>query len=308
MKSGSNLEKVLEAGHFAVTGEIGPPTGPDIEAVHRKAESLRGVVDAINVTDSQSAMVRMSSMSVSAIIVQAGLEPIMQMTCRDRNRIAMQADILGAVGLGIRNLTCISGDHQSLGNQKGAKKVFDLDSMQLLAVARRMRDEHRILGGEEDFPAGAPLYLGAAASPFTRPLDFQALRLAKKIEAGADYVQTQCVYDIGMFEDWMASVRELGLHKKIRILAGVMPLKSAGMARHMAANLPGIVIPAAVIERLAAAPKGKGGEVGLAICAETIQRLRAIEGLSGIHVMAIEWEHRIREIVETAGLLPRPLV
>jgi methylenetetrahydrofolate reductase (NADPH) len=308
MKSGSNLEKVLEAGHFAVTGEIGPPTGPDLEAVRKKGESLRGVVDAINVTDSQSAMVRMSSMSVSALLVQAGLEPIMQMTCRDRNRIAMQADILGAVGLGIRNLTLISGDHQSFGNQKGAKKVYDLDSMQLLGVARRMRDERRIHGSEEDFAGTAPLYLGAATNPFNLPLEFRALRLAKKIEAGADYVQTQCVFDIESFEGWMASVRELGLHKKCHILAGVMPLKSAGMARFMAANLPGMVIPEAVIARMAGAPKGKGGEVGMAICAETIERIKAVEGVAGIHVMAIEWEHRIREIVETAGLLPRPLV
>jgi methylenetetrahydrofolate reductase (NADPH) len=308
MKSGSNLERILEAGHFAVTGEIGPPTGPDVEAVHRKAESLRGAVDAINVTDSQSAMVRMSSMSVSALLVQAGLEPIMQMTCRDRNRIAMQADILGAVGLGIRNLTLLSGDHQSFGNQKCAKKVYDLDSMQLLGVVKRMREERKILGSDEEFPAGAPLYLGAAANPFSGPLEFRALRLAKKIEAGADYVQTQCVFDLEIFEGWMESVRELGLHKKCRILAGVMPLKSAGMARFMVANLPGMVIPDEVIARMAEAPKGKGGELGLAICAETIQRLRAIEGLAGIHVMAIEWEHRIREIVETAGLLPRPVV
>jgi methylenetetrahydrofolate reductase (NADPH) len=308
MKSGSNLEKVLAAGHFAVTAELGPPAGSDVEYVRRKAELLRGTVDAVNVTDNQTAVVRMSSAAVSALLAQMGIEPVMQMVCRDRNRIAMQSDILGAVALGIRNLTCLTGDHQGFGNQAGAKKVYDLDSVQLVSAARRMRDEHRLLGSEEDLLGEVPLFIGAAANPFAKPYEFRALRLAKKVEAGADYVQTQCVFDVAMFAEWMKAVRDLGVTTKCRILAGVIPLKSAGMTRYMVESVPGVIIPESIQKRMYDAPKGKGGETGLAICAEIIEQLRAIEGVAGIHIMAIEWEQKVRQIVETAKLLPRPQV
>ena len=306
MKSGSNLEKVLAAGHFAVTAELGPPAGSDVEFVHAKAELLRGAVDAVNVTDNQTAVVRMSSVAVSALLVQMGIEPVMQMVCRDRNRIAMQSDIFGAAALGIRNLTCLTGDHQEFGNQAGAKKVYDIDSVQLVAMVKRMRDERRILGSNEEIAGAVPLLIGAAANPFAKPYEFRALRLAKKVQAGADYVQTQCVFDVAMFVEWMKAVRDLGVHTKCRILAGVTPLKSAGMARYMSENVPGVVIPETIVKRMNDAPRGKGAETGLAICAEIIEQLRGIEGVAGIHIMAIEWEQKVREIVQTAKLLPRP--
>jgi methylenetetrahydrofolate reductase (NADPH) len=308
MKSGSNLEKVLTAGHFAVTAELGPPAGSDVEFVHAKAELLRGAVDAVNVTDNQTAVVRMSSVAVSALLARMGIEPVMQMVCRDRNRIAMQSDILGASALGIRNLTCLTGDHQAFGNQAGAKKVYDIDSVQLVAMVKRMRDERRLLGSDEELAGTVPMFIGAAANPFAKPYEFRALRLAKKVEAGADYVQTQCVYDVAMFAEWMKAVRDLGVHTKCRILAGVTPLKSAGMTRYMAENVPGIIIPDAIRKRMNDAPKGKGAETGLAICAEIIEQLRGIEGVAGIHIMAIEWEQKVREIVQTAKLLPRPIL
>jgi len=308
MKSGSNLEKVLSAGHFAVTAELGPPAGTDLEVVRKKAELLRGAVDAVNVTDNQTAVVRMSSVAVSALLVQTGLEPVMQMVCRDRNRIAMQSDILGASALGIRNLTCLTGDHQSFGNQGGAKKVFDIDSVQLVAMVKRIRDEKKLLGSDEEIAGTLPMYIGVAANPCAKPYEFRALRLAKKVEAGADYVQTQCIYDVKMFSEFMKAVRDLGVDKKCRILVGITPLKSAGMTRYMAENVPGIVIPEEIIKRMNDAPKGKGAEVGTAICLELIEQLRAIEGVAGIHIMAIEWEQKVREIVEKANLLPRPTV
>ena len=308
MKSGSNLEKILNAGHFAVTAELGPPAGSDVQYIRNKAELLRGAVDAVNVTDNQTAVVRMSSAAVSALLVRMGIEPVMQMVCRDRNRIAMQSDILGAVALGIRNLTCLTGDHQGFGNQAGAKKVFDLDSVQLVSTVRRMRDEHRLLGSEEDLLGEVPLFIGAAANPFAKPHEFRALRLAKKVEAGADYVQTQSVFDVAIFAEWMKALRDLGVTEKCRILAGVIPLKSAGMTRYMVENVPGVLIPESIQKRMAEAPTGKGAETGLAICAELIEQLRAIDGVAGIHIMAIEWEQKVRQIVQTAKLYPRPRV
>jgi methylenetetrahydrofolate reductase (NADPH) len=235
-----------------------------------------------------------------------GIEPVMQMVCRDRNRIAMQSDIFGASALGIRNLTCLSGDHQRFGNQAGAKKVYDIDSVQLVAMVKRLRDENRVLDSDEDFAGDVPMFIGVAANPFAQPYEFRALRLAKKIAAGADYAQTQCVFDVPRFAEWMKAVRDLGLHTRCSILAGVTPLKSAGMTRYMAENVPGISIPEEIVKRMSDAPKGKSAETGLAICREIIQQLRGIEGVAGIHIMAVEWEQKVREIVEGAGLLPRP--
>jgi len=306
MKAGSNLEKILTAGHFAVTAELGPPKGPDVGVIQKKAEFLRGVVDAVNVTDNQTAIVRMSSIATCAIVKQLGLEPVMQMVCRDRNRIAMQSDIFGAVALGIKNILCLTGDHHTFGNQVNAKNVHDLDSIQLINMVRTMREEGTLLGGEDKIEGEVKMFIGGAANPFADPFEFRAIRVAKKVEAGVDFIQTQCIYDMDRFKEWMKMIRDLGVHEKIHILAGVTPLKSAGMARYMAKNVSGIIIPEAIIDRMAKAQKG--AEEGIKICIEQIQELREIEGVHGIHIMAIEWEHMVRRIVEEAGLLPRPIL
>jgi len=264
-------------------------------------------VDSINVTDNQTAIVRMSSIAVSAILVRMGLEPNMQMVCRDRNRIAMQSDIFGAYALGIRNILCLSGDHQKFGNHPTAKNVFDLDSMQLLQTVKRMRDEHKMLGGDEI--EGPPqMFIGAAANPFADPFEYRVIRLAKKAAAGADFIQTQCIYDMDKFERFMQMARDRGLHEKTHILAGVTPLKSVGMARYMKEKVAGMEVPDEIINRMKSAGKEKAREEGLKICVEQIQRLRQIPGVHGIHLMAIEWEEVVHDIVEKAGLLPRPQV
>jgi methylenetetrahydrofolate reductase (NADPH) len=305
MKSGSKLEQILSRGEFAVTGELGPPKGADVSVVERKAKLLRENVDAINVTDNQTAIVRMSSIAVSALLQRMGLEPTMQMVCRDRNRIAMQSDLFGAYALGIRNLLCLSGDHQRFGNHPTAKNVFDLDSMQMLQMVKRMRDEKKVLGGDEI--EGAPeFFIGAAANPFADPFEFRVIRLGKKVSAGADFVQTQCIYDMAKFERWMQMARDRGLHEKVHILAGVTPLKSVGMARYMKEKVAGMEIPDEIIERMKKAGREKAKEEGINICVEQIQRLRKIPGVHGIHLMAIEWEEAVHEIVQRAGLLPRP--
>ncbi len=307
MKAGSKLEQILSRGEFAVTGELGPPKGADVSVVERKAKLLRDNVDAINVTDNQTAIVRMSSIAVSALLQRMGLEPTMQMVCRDRNRIAMQSDLFGAYALGIRNLLCLSGDHQRFGNHPTAKNVFDLDSMQLLQMVKRMRDEKKVLGGDE-IEGATEFFIGAAANPFADPFEFRVVRLGKKAAAGADFIQTQCIYDMAKFERWMQMIRDRGLHEKIHILAGVTPLKSVGMARYMKDKVAGMEIPDEIIERMKKAGKEKAKEEGLRICVEQIQRLKQIPGVHGIHLMAIEWEEVVHEIVEKAGLLPRPKV
>jgi len=307
MKAGSNLEKVLTNGTFAVTGELGPPKGADVSVVERKANLLRGNVDAINVTDNQTAIVRMSSIAVWAILKQMGLEPTMQMVVRDRNRIAIQSDIFGAYALGIRNILCLSGDHQKFGNHPTAKNVFDLDSIQLIQTVKKMRDEHKVLGGDEI--EGVPaMFIGAAENPFADPFEYRVIRLAKKVAAGVDFIQTQCIYDMDKFERFMQMVRERGLHQKVHILAGVTPLKSVGMARYMKDKVAGMEVPDEIINRMKSAGKEKAKEEGLNICVEQIRKLRQIEGVHGIHLMAIEWEEKVHEIVERAGLLPRPQV
>ena len=305
MKAGSNLEKILTSGQFAVTGELGPPKGADVAIIERKAKLLKGNVDAINVTDNQTAIVRMSSIAVSALLKQMGLEPTMQMVCRDRNRIAMQSDIFGAYALGIRNILCLSGDHQKFGNHPTAKNVFDLDSIQLIQTVKKMRDEHKVLSGDEI--EGVPqMFIGAAANPFADPFEFRVIRLAKKAAAGVDFIQTQCIYDMDKFERFMQMARDRGLHEKIFILAGVTPLKSVGMARYMKEKVAGMEVPDEIINRMKAAGKEKAKEEGLKICVEQIQRLKSIPGVHGIHLMAIEWEEVVHEIIERAGLLPRP--
>jgi len=305
MKAGSNLEKILEKGEFAVTGECGPPKGADVEVVKKKGELLKGYVDAVNVTDNQTSIVRMSSIATCALLNQMGLEGTMQMVSRDRNRIAMQSDIFGAYALGIRNILCLSGDHQQFGNHPTAKNVFDIDSIQMIQMVKQMRDEGKVLGGDEI--EGVPkMFIGAAVNPFADPFEFRVVRLAKKVAAGADFVQTQCIYDMERFERWMEMVRKRGLHEKVHILAGVTPLKSVGMAKYMATQVSGIVIPEKIIKRIQDAPKGKKAEEGITICVETIQKLFNMEGIHGIHLMAIEWEEMVETIVKKAGLFPRP--
>jgi methylenetetrahydrofolate reductase (NADPH) len=301
----SRLKAVLEKGGFAVTAECGPPKGADPEQVLQKGNLLNGKVDAVNVTDNQTAIVRMSSLAACTLLKSAGMDPVLQVVVRDRNRIALQSDILGASALGIRNVLCLSGDHQSFGNQPQAMGVFDLDSIQFVQTVRSMRDQGLILGGDK-LSSGPDVFIGAAANPFADPLSFRAVRLAKKITAGAEFIQTQCIYNLERFETWMKLVRDRGLHKKAFILGGVTPLKSAKMAKYMRNKVSGMDIPDQVIERMEKVPPGKQREEGIRICVETIQRLKEIPGVRGVHIMAIEWEDAVGEIVERAGLLPRP--
>ena len=305
MKSGSNLEKVLKAGHFAFTGECGPPRGANVEQLKEKLAYLKGNVDAVNITDNQTAVVRMSSWAASAIMVQEGMEPNFQMVCRDRNRLAMQSDILGVYALGVRNMLCLSGDHQKFGDHPQAKNVYDIDSMQLISMARKMRDEGKFLNGEE-IDAPPKLFIGAASNPFAEPFDFRVHRLAKKIEAGADFVQTQCIYNMNRFREFMKQAVDMGLTERCAVLAGVTPMKSAGMANYMAKSVPGMDVPDDLIARLKGAGKGKAAEEGIKFSLEQIEEFREMEGVAGVHLMAIEWEHRVPEIAERAGMLPRP--
>ena len=308
-KSDSRLEKIFAEGHFAVTGELGPPKSVDPELVMQKAEYLKGCVDAVNITDNQTAIVRMSSIATAILVKQAGLEPIIQITCRDRNRIAMQSDLLGAAAHGISNVLALTGDHQSFGNHPSAKNVFDIDSIQLTQMLKDMRDEKKFDCGDEiksskkATPKEPRMFIGAAANPFADPLDFRVVRLAKKVAAGVDFIQTQCIYDMDRFKQWIEQVRNAGLHKKVKIMAGLTPLKSAGMAKYMRDNVSGMSVPNWCIERMSNA--ADPAEEGIKICLEQIDQVRQIEGVAGVHIMAIEWEKRMPEIVERAGLLPR---
>ncbi len=307
MKSGSNLEAVLNTGHFAFTGECGPPKGANIEHLKEKIAHLKGYVDAVNITDNQTAVVRMSSWAASAVAVQEGVEPNFQMVCRDRNRLAMMSDILGVHTLGVRNMLCLSGDHQRFGNHPEAKNVYDIDSMQLISLARKMRDEGKFLNDEEiDVPP--KLFIGAACNPFADPFEFRVHRLAKKINAGADFVQTQCIYNMDKFRKFIKMAVDMGLTEKCYILAGVTPLKSVGMAQYMAKQVPGMDVPGELIDRLKGAGKGKVAEEGIKIAIEQIEEFKEMKGVAGVHLMAIEWEHRVPEIAERAGMLPRPAV
>jgi len=305
MKSKSNLEKVLAAGEFAVTGELGPPKSADGDVVRKKASLLKGVVDAVNITDCQTAIVRMSSIGAGTIVSQEGLEPVIQMTCRDRNRIGIQSDLLGASALGLKNLLCLTGDHQSFGNHPQSKNVHDLDSISLLDMVRNMRDKKIFQCGEE-IEVEPKFFIGAAASPFSDPLEFRALRLKKKLNAGADFIQTQIVYNLDKFAQWMKLVRELELDKKLYILAGITPPRSAGMLKYMKKFVPGQDVPDELIKRMESAKDP--GEEGIKIAVEIIDSVRRIEGIAGVHIMAIEWEEAVGEIAKRAGLLPRPVL
>ncbi|MEN8256770.1 MAG: acetyl-CoA decarbonylase/synthase complex subunit delta [Thermodesulfobacteriota bacterium] len=306
MKSGSRLERILKAGHFAVTGELGPPKSGDPEVVRKKARILKGHVDAVNITDCQTAIVRMSSIAAGLITQQEGVEPVIQMTCRDRNRIGMQSDILGASALGLKNLLCLTGDHQKFGNHPGSKGVFDMDSIQLLGMVKDMRDEKQFQCGEAIKSAEPKLFLGCAANPFAFPFEFRAKRLAKKVANGADFVQTQIIYNVEKFAKFMEMARDIGLHEKVHILAGVTPPKSLGMARYMKNFVPGMDVTDDVIQRLKDA-KDKQDEA-INICVDVINQIKEIEGVAGAHVMAIEWEEAVPEIVKRAGMDSRPVL
>lgn len=305
MKSGSNLEKVLESGQFAVTAEVGPPKGTSASVIQRKGELLKNYCDALNITDNQTAIVRMSSLSGCVLLKQMGIDPVMQMVVRDRNRIALQSDILGAVALGIRNILCLSGDHQRFGNHPTAKGVYDIDSIQLIQTLKTMRDEKKFLCGEK-ISGDVPLFIGAAANPFADPFEFRVVRLAKKVKAGANFIQTQGVFDVSKFAKWMEMVRDRGLDRKVHILAGLIPIKSVAMARYMRDNVSGITVPDEIVTRLEDAKDVK--EEGQNICLEITDQIKEIEGVHGIHIMAVAWEDIVPAIVERAGLLPRPIL
>jgi methylenetetrahydrofolate reductase (NADPH) len=314
-KSGSNLEKVLKNGHFAVTAELGPPKNADGEVIRKKAALLKGFVDAANITDNQTAIVRMSSIGAGALAWQAGLEPVIQMTCRDRNRLGMQSDLLGAYALGLRNLLCLTGDHQTFGNHPQAKNVHDIDSLQLVQMAAGLRDKACFQCGEEIKGLNPRFFIGAAENPFGDPFDFRPYRLGKKAKAGADFIQTQLIYNVPRFKEFMKRVVDLGVHQQVYLLAGVGPLKTPGAARYMRDQVPGMDVPDEIVERMEAAGKGIEDkkaraaafkEEGIKICVELIQQMREIEGVAGVHIMAIEWEEAVPVIAERAGLLPRP--
>jgi len=306
VKTESLFEKALESGKFVVTAECGPPKGSDTDILIKKGKSLLGWVDAVNVTDNQTAIVRMSSVAACSILKQLGHEPILQMVTRDRNRIALQSDLFGAYALGVRNVLCLTGDHQSFGNQKESVGVFDLDSIQLLKTVRDMREAGVIIGGEAI--QGPPqLFAGAAENPFADPVDWRVIRLRKKVNAGADFIQTQCIYNLPRFETFMAQAGDMGLTEKTYILAGITPLKTVGMARYMATKVAGIDIPEELIRRMAGTPKEKQAEEGIKIAVETIQRVKEISGVAGVHLMAIEWEDKVPEILQAAGIGNRPI-
>lgn len=305
--TGSRLEKVLKSGHQAVTSECGPPRSADASHIIKKGHLIKDHVDAINVTDNQTSVTRLCSLAACVHLKLQGLDPVLQMVVRDRNRIALQSDILGAASFGIQNVLCLSGDHQRFGDHPQAQNVFDLDSMQLVQTVRHMRDEGKFLSGDE-IKQPPSMFVGAAANPFGDPFKIRVPRLAKKVACGAEFIQTQCIYNLDKFEKWMEGVRERGLHEKVYILAGITPLRSVGMARYLQKNVPGMDVPDALIERMKGVEKSKQAEEGITIAVETIQRLKECKGVAGFHVMAIEWEEKVPEIVERSGLYPRPQI
>ena len=305
LMAGSRLERILRAGRFAVTAELNPPDSADPEEVYEAALTLSRVCDAINATDASGANCHMSSVAICALLTRAGYEPVMQVGCRDRNRIAIQGDLLGAAAMGVKNVLCITGDDTSVGDQPEAKRVFDLDSIHLLRTAKIMRDEGKFLSGRE-LTTPPRLFLGAAANPFAKPFDYRPVRLAKKIEAGANFFQTQYCFDVDRFRKFMDQVRDLGVDQKACILVGVGPLRSERAAEFMRTKVPGVRIPDTIVERLRKAPSSKKQQVGKEICVEIIQQVREIKGVAGVHVMAYRQEELVAEIIEEAGLLPRP--
>jgi methylenetetrahydrofolate reductase (NADPH) len=301
----SRLERVLRSGRFAVTSELNPPDSADPQEVYDAAVVLSGVCDGVNAVDASGANCHMSSVAICALLTRAGYEPVFQISCRDRNRIAIQGDLLGAAAMGVRNVLCITGDDVTAGDQPQAKRVFDLDSIQLLHMARIMRDNGVFLSGRK-LTVPPALFLGAAENPFVPPYDWRPLRLGKKIAAGAQFIQTQYCFDIPRLQTFMQRVRDLGLHDKAFILVGVGPLRSVGVAEFMRTKVPGVYIPDAVVDRLKGVPKNKQRVEGKRICVEMIQQVREVAGVAGVHIMAYRQEELVAEIIEEAGLLPRP--
>lgn len=305
VKTESKLEKLLSQGKFVVTGELGPPKHASADKIIAHARILQEYIDAVNLTDNQTAIVRLSSIAAAVHVLKAGVEPIMQMTCRDRNRIALQSDLLGAYSLEIRNVLCLSGDHQTFGNHPSAKNVYDLDSLQTVKMVKDMRDKRKFLCGEtmEKEPR---FYIGAVANPFADPFEFRVIRLEKKINAGADFIQTQAIFDMDRFNKWMDMVRERGLHQRAHIIAGLMPLKSSRVGRYINNHVPGIIVPEPLINRIEKAENAQAE--GIKIIVEQIKYLRQVEGIKGVHIMAVNWEEVVPEIVKKAGLYPRPSI
>ena len=303
----SKLEKVLKNGHMAVSSEVGPPRSSDASGVIKKGHLIKDHVDCINVTDNQTSVTRICSLAACIHLKNEGLEPALQMVVRDRNRIAIQSDILGAASFGINSMLCLSGDHQSFGDHPNSQNVFDLDSMQLIQTARHMRDEGKFLGGD-DIKVPPKIFVGAAANPFADPFEIRVPRLAKKVAAGAEFIQTQCVYNLEKFEKWMEGIVDRGLHEKVFIMPGITPMRSVGMAKYMARAVPGMDVPKELIDRLSGVPKDKQAEEGINIAVESMERLKECTGVSGFHIMAIEWEEKVPEMVERAGLYPRPKI
>jgi methylenetetrahydrofolate reductase (NADPH) len=303
VSTAAGLRARLASGAFAVTAEIGPPRGADPGAFLRKVAALRGWVDAVNITDNAGAHVRMAAWAGSLLAAQAGIEPVMQLTCRDRNRLALQSDLLAASAMGIPNVLLMTGDHPKFGDDPGARPVFDLDSVQLLWAARTMRDEGRLVSGRA-LSSRPGWLIGAVENPFAPPAGFRAARLAKKAAAGAEFVQTQFVFDVPAFARWMAEVRDLGIAEHCRVLAGVGPVRSLRALDHMRTGVPGLHIPGEVDRRLRAVPADQVPEEGVRICAEIIEQIRVIPGVSGVHVMAPGYEQAIPGILDRAGLAP----
>jgi methylenetetrahydrofolate reductase (NADPH) len=321
MKSGSNLERVILSGQPAVTAELGPPMSADGHEVVKKAQLLKGFCDAANVTDCQTAVVRISSIAAAFMAYREGLEPVMQMTCRDRNRIAMQADLLGAVALGLRNCLCIAGDHQSfssagrLKGHPGAKNVYDVDTCQLVSILKKMRDESLQEGGDK-LEVAPKFFIGASWTPMGDPIDFRPVNLMKKVNAGADFIQTQGIYDVEGFRSQMEKIRNMGLHERTAILGGIIVPKSAMMLKYMDSSVAGVSVPKALIDRMMKAKSAAGEDKkkarelqeqeGIKITVELIHQVLETPGVSGVHIQAIEWESAIADIVKAAGLYPRP--
>ncbi|MBU0497225.1 MAG: methylenetetrahydrofolate reductase [Candidatus Thermoplasmatota archaeon] len=306
MPSESHFARVLSSGQFAVTAEVGPPKHANPATIHRKADNLKGFADAFNVTDNQTAVVRLSSFAGCVLLQQHKMDPIMQMTCRDRNRIALQSDILGAAALGIQNFLLLTGDHQSFGNHPQAKGVYDIDSVQFLNIVRSMRDDRLFANGEFIKEPIPNLFLGAAINPFADPFDYRIHRLEKKIMAGVQFIQTQSVFNLEVFFSWMDMVRSVGLDKKVHILAGITPLKSVKMTERMKFHVPGVDVPDSIYERMRKAvnPKTEGYSIAL----ELIRELRNCLGIDGVHITALFWEEIIPCLIKESGLYPRPII
>jgi len=305
LKTESKLQQILDSGQFAVTAEIGPPKHSSAEGIRHHAHMLKDYVDATNITDNQTAIVRLSSIAAGVHILDCGIEPIVQMTCRDRNRIAMQSDLMGAYSLGMRNVLCLSGDHQKFGNHPTSKNVYDVDSMQLIQLLRRMRDEKMFFSGEEIKEHEPRFFIGAVANPFADPFEFRVARLEKKVEAGAEFIQTQCIFDMERFERFMEMVRERGIDERVHILAGVTPLKGWRAAKYIQTSVSGMIVPEEMVQRLKNAEDPK--KEGVEICIEQIKYIKEnVKGVHGVHIMAIAWEEVVPEIVERCGLYPRP--